>query len=151
MRSSIRETVQLTVNLLTGPKGSAGNLCRFEKEQTVYFLPQYRLFSRKSRVEWNLDNYRPQPSCGRVMFSQASVILITGVCVADTPRADTPLGRHPPFPMHAGIHTPLPSACWDTPPGGHCTRRYASYWNAFLLKFRNEGNRHISEYKRPWS
>ena len=58
---------------------------------------------------------------------------------ADTP--ETPLGRHPPpwadtpsprqtppppgqtppwadtpHPVHAGIHTPLPSACWDTPP-----------------------------------
>ena len=47
------------------------------------------------------------------------------------PWADTPLGRHPPgqtppwadipqedtpCPVHAGIHTPLPSACWDTPP-----------------------------------
>ena len=38
---------------------------------------------------------------------------------ADTPAgrhppwADTPAGRHPPCPVHAGIHTPLPSACWD--------------------------------------
>ena len=43
-------------------------------------------------------------------------------------------------------YTPLPSACWDThlpaqcllgyiphPPSGHCSRWYASYWNAFLL------------------
>ena len=34
----------------------------------------------------------------------------------------------------------LPSACWDThpragqtSPGGQCSGRYASYWNAFLL------------------
>ena len=70
--------------------------------------------------------YRPQRSCGKVMFSQVFVILFTGgcVCVADTPprqahprqtppradtpgqtpnRADTPLARHP-----------LPSACWET-------------------------------------
>ena len=73
----------------------------------------------KSRVEWNLDNYRPQPSCGKVMFSQASVILITGKCVWQTPPGQTPLWADtPPFPMHAGIHTPLPSACLDTPPGG---------------------------------
>ena len=27
-----------------------------------------------------------------------------------------PPGQTPPCPVHAGIHTPLPSACWDTPP-----------------------------------
>ena len=104
--------------------------------------------------------YRPQRSCGKVMFSQASVILFTEEGVypsmhlgsppeqtppvqtpprADTPQADTPpqciLGYTPPCPVHVGIHTLLPSACWDTcPPAGHCSRRYASYWNAFLFK-----------------
>ena len=49
------------------------------------------------------------------MFSQASVILFTGV-VADTPLSRRPpLADTPPCPVHAGIHTPLPSACWDTP------------------------------------
>ena len=97
------------------------------------------------------------------MFSQASVILFTGGrFVADTPLGrHTPPGRHPPgqtppCPVHAGIypllsacwdtHTPLPSACWDTAtcpvhaeihatpsPNGHCSGRYASYWNAFLF------------------
>ena len=33
---------------------------------------------------------------------------------ADTPWADTPC------PVHAGIHTPLPSACWDTPLPSAC-------------------------------
>ena len=36
----------------------------------------------------------------------------------DTPRADTPaqcmLGYTPTRLVHAGIHTPPPSACWDT-------------------------------------
>ena len=36
----------------------------------------------------------------------------------DTPRQTPPaqcmLGYTPPCPVHAGIHTPLPSACWDT-------------------------------------
>ena len=57
--------------------------------------------------------YRPQRSCGKVMCSQASVILPTGggVC-GRPPRTDTP-----PCPVHAGIHThTLPSACWDTRP-----------------------------------
>ena len=77
---------------------------------------------------------------------------------------DTLPGRHPwadtPCPVYAGIHTPLSSACWDShppaqcmlgytppcpvhdgihtcatpPPGGHCSRRYASCWNAFLFR-----------------
>ena len=52
-----------------------------------------------------------------------------------------------PASLHAGIHTPpwadtpLPSACWDTPPppcavhaGIRATGgRYASHWNAFLF------------------
>ena len=48
---------------------------------------------------------------------------------ADIPPEQTPptgqthppqcmLGYTPPCPVHAGIHTPLPSACWDTPPRG---------------------------------
>ena len=54
---------------------------------------------------------------------------------ADTPNgqtppwADTPLGRHPPgqthpCPVHAGIHTPLPSACWDTHTPAQCMLGY---------------------------
>ena len=74
----------------------------------------------------------------RLCLAQVSVILFTrrGVCIpactgADTPRQThpgqtaLPPGRHPPrqtppsadtsCPVHAGIHTPLSSACWDTP------------------------------------
>ena len=119
-------------------------------------------------------------SCGKVMFSQVSVILFMGGCIlactgAYTPWSDTPflgwhpLGRHPlpgqtppppslgrhPLPgqtrcpladtpslgrhPHLG-HTPSPWA--DTslgrhPSDSHCSRRYASYWNAFLLILKN--------------
>ena len=71
-------------------------------------------------------HYCPQRSCGKVMFLHLSVILFTGGGVpqcmlgythplqVDTPWADTPLARPPPRPVYAGIHTPLPSACWDT-------------------------------------
>ena len=61
-----------------------------------------------------LGYYRPQRSCGKVMFSQASVILSTrgqGVRVADTlwadtPQADTP-SRHPQADTPPA-DTPLP-------------------------------------------
>ena len=64
-------------------------------------------------------NYRPQRNCGKIMFLHLSVILFTGgggvwqtPPQADTPR-QTPPGQTPP------------------PPGdGHCSGRYASYWNA---------------------
>ena len=58
--------------------------------------------------------YRPKRSCGKVMFSQASVILFTGgvsqQALGQTPRMQTP-----------------------PPPDGHCSGRYASYWNSFLF------------------
>ena len=43
----------------------------------------------------------------RVMFSQASVILFTGEGFWQTPQAD-PQSRHPPCPVHAGIHPVRP-------------------------------------------
>ena len=50
------------------------------------------------------------------------------------PQGRHPLGRHTPYPVHAVIHTPLPSACWDTPPlSSHCCGQYTSYWNAYLF------------------
>ena len=113
-------------------------------------------------VQHRNNFYRPQTKLlkGNVFTSVCQKFCPQGVCIpactgtdspppqADTPRqtpcprADTsgqtllvrhPLGRHPP-----GRHTP-PQA--DTPPprqtpplptDGYCSRRYASYWNAFL-------------------
>ena len=40
-------------------------------------------------------NYRPQQSCGKVMFLHLSVILFTWAW-ADTPPGQTPPSRHPP-------------------------------------------------------
>ena len=51
-------------------------------------------------------------SCGKVMFSQA--------CVCLSACWDTPPGKTPPR------QTPPP------PVDGYCSRRYASYWDAFL-------------------
>ena len=70
-------------------------------------------------------------SCGKVMFLHLSVShsvhrgCLPGACVYPSMHwADTPLGRHS-LGRHLPGQTPLP--------GGHCSRWYASYWNAFLL------------------
>ena len=59
--------------------------------------------------------YRLQQSCGKVMFSQVSIILSMGGVWQTPPWADT--------------------APWaDTNRAdGYCSRQYASYWYAFLL------------------
>ena len=90
-------------------------------------------------------------SWGKVIFLHVSVILSTGwVWQADTPpsRQTPPMsGRHPPAdtPWQKDTppgQTPAPrqadSPIWAvTPPprDGHCSRRYASYWNAYLFMF----------------
>ena len=91
---------------------------------------------------WSIFTVR-NSSCGNVMFLHLSVILFTGglsasgsggvVCLwvhggctpprQTSPPADTPLDRLPP----PGRHLPPP------PQDGHCSGRYAFYWNAFLL------------------
>ena len=96
------------------------------------------LQSAKFQVGIHSICYRPQQSCGKVMFSQASVSQGGGVVSGNTPP-----GRHP-------VQS---SACWDTycpaqcmlgytPPAqcmlgytpiSHCSRWYTSYWNAFLF------------------
>ena len=96
-------------------------------------------------------------SCGKVMFSQAcvknSVHRGEGGCIqhalGQTPRVGIPActGSETPTPLpgkYPSMHwgRPLgryPSIHWsrqprqaDTP-DGHCSGRYAPYWNAFLL------------------
>ena len=70
------------------------------------------------------NSYNLQCSCGKVMFLHVSVSFCSrGVWQTPRPwQADTPTppGRHP----RAGRHPPR---------DGHCSRRYISYWNAFLL------------------
>ena len=63
--------------------------------------------------------YRPQHSCGKFMFSQASVILFTGggtrMHLGRHPPGQTPpMGRHPPGPTPA--RRPLQ---WMHPTGMH--------------------------------
>ena len=88
------------------------------------------------------------------MFSQASVILFTvggGVypsmhwdtpplpSACWTPPGHTPLDTHLDPHTHSWTHTHPGHTAMDTPwtrpppSNGHCSGRYASYWNAFLL------------------
>ena len=77
-------------------------------------------------IELNNNIYRPQRSCGKVIFSQASVILSMGVYPsmhwgrhppwADIPWADTPPGQTPLLGRHPLRQTPLADTLWaDTP------------------------------------
>ena len=78
-----------------------------------------------------LHYYRPQRSCGKVMFSVKNSVH-RGLS-ARHPQANTPPrgkhlpGRHP--------HPPGQTPQADTPPpaDGYCSGRSASYWNAFLF------------------
>ena len=108
-------------------------------------------------------------SYGKLMFSQASVILSTGgVCQtlpgqttpqADAPWADIPLGRHPTGQTPPRVDTPrqtLPSlgrhplladTPWaDTHPGRRLLQRtYASYWYPFLLSYISRTSNALAE------
>ena len=80
------------------------------------------------------------PSANEVAERYVFTSKYLSMCPRQTsPWVDTPLGRplqgRPPCPVHAGIHTPLPSACWDTPLHSYCSGWSASYWNAFLFLF----------------
>ena len=82
----------------------------------------------------------------KVMFLHLSVILFTGgVCLSACWDTTPPRARHPPRTRHPpGPGTPQDQATppRPAPPGtrhpppadGYCCGRYASYWNAFLLK-----------------
>ena len=98
------------------------------------------------------NNYRLQQSCGKAIFSQASVShsvhRVGEGDVWQTPLDRHPLGRHPPEQTPSGrhphadtqhaqcmlghTHTPYPVHAGIHPPPA-CSGRYASYWNAFLF------------------
>ena len=65
--------------------------------------------------------YRPQRSCGKVIFSQACVKnSVHGGCL--------------PQCMLGYTHTQTTPGQTPPPPDGHCNGRYASYWNVFLFQ-----------------
>ena len=101
------------------------------------------IFERNIKTE--VLYYRPQRSCGKLMFLHLSIILSGGGCLPPcmlgyTPSwVDTPLLAETPW---APLGRPLPTPPWaNTPLGrhppppadGYCSGWYASYWNAFLF------------------
>ena len=100
-----------------------------------------RIFDSSERILSNFLYYHSQRSCGKVIFSQASVILSTwGGCVWQTPpaRADTPretlLGQTPPGQTPPGRHLPgqtppLPAATAED--GTHPTGMHSCFYAVF--------------------
>ena len=99
----------------------------------------------------NIYFYRPERSWAKVMFLQASVILLTGGCVCQVPPPGpgTPPGTrctpqdqvppqdqvHPPGTRYTPRGPGTPPRDQVHPPEIRPTSgRYASYWNAFLFK-----------------
>ena len=76
---------------------------------------------------FRVDFYRPQRSWGKVMFLQASVILLTGGG-ASSQGGLLPGGW---CLLQEGVYSR--GGLVGTPQDGYCCGRYASYWNAFLL------------------
>ena len=57
--------------------------------------------------------YRPERSCGKVMFSQVSVSLLTGGGVSQHALGRHPLGRHPPARNPMEAHPPGSTHPWE--------------------------------------
>ena len=83
--------------------------------------------------------YRPQQELrkGNVFTPVCDSVHKRRVVWADTPQADTPSpsGQTPPWADTPQADPTLgQTPTWaDFPQDGHCSGRYASYWNAFLL------------------
>ena len=129
------------------PQGSYTPLGRYSPWACMTALARYTPMTVTDCVN-SIISYHPQQSCGKVMFLNLSVILSTGGCLPQCTLGYTmPLARHPPGQSHPlagtppGRYTPLagtPPWGGTTPPGrytphnSHCSRWYASYWDAFL-------------------
>ena len=87
-------------------------------------------------IGYQRDFYRrTQRSWGKVIFSQASVILLTG----EVPARGVWWGGVCSRGVWSQGEVSAPRVCawWRPPPprDSHCCGRYASYWNAFLFKW----------------
>ena len=104
---------------------------------------------RRLKKSWHYCHYRPQHSCGKVMFLHLSVILFTGGVSALMPAGiQPPLGRHPSGQIPPQADTPLRSACWEihmataadgTHPTGMHSCCYLQFGSFFLPVFHLEG------------
>ena len=98
-------------------------------KSTVSHLPDTINLTINCIPAGNSVYYCPQHSCGKVMFSQVSVILfIGGVSASVHAGIHTPLGRYTPRQVH------LPLGRYPfTPHDSHYSGWYTSYWNVFLF------------------
>ena len=103
----------------TSPTGSSLRAKESSRPTRAQVSPSSHLY-----INGRANFYRPQHSCGKVMFLHPSVILFTWGGVWQTPP-----GRHTP----GQTHPPWEDTPLGRQPHPHCSGRYASYWNAFLL------------------
>ena len=86
-------------------------------EGSYVFVRSQIIFAHPPQLFQINDNYRPQTKFAKVMFSQVSVH--RGACM-DRGRA-----------WQGGMRGGGGGHAWQE--SSHCSRQYASYWNAFLL------------------
>ena len=109
-----------------------GNPVRKEPNLSLSITKVVMVLKQGLQITPFLLYYRPQRSWGKVIFSQASVILLTG-------RGGTSSwGVFPPggcslLGSASSQGVPPPGGLVETPRDSYCCRRYASYWNAFLF------------------
>ena len=121
--------------LSSGCEGRAYFCLRFKT-----FIFSYNQFNASLPIQ--NDFYRPQRSWGKVIFSQVSVILLTGKCLLRGVSAQWGVCSGGGLPWGCllwGVSAPR-GVCFagcpvETPRDGHCCGRYASNWNAFLSVF----------------
>ena len=125
-----------------------GTICTYNRNILSVFRLGPKLSTRTTEqsdvnfIQFNpLIFYRPQRSCGKVIFSQACVKnsvhsggggVSLSACWDTPPWADTSLGRHPPGRHSSGQTPPRQTSPWaDNPPAdGYSSGWYATYWNA---------------------
>ena len=91
------------------------------------------------KTRGRVNYYRPQTK-----LRKGNVF--TSVCQQFCPREGSvhPLGRHPSLGRHP-LGTSLPP-----PSDSHCSRRYKSYWNAFLLEIKLFEGAAGEHFDRTW-
>ena len=98
---------------------------------TFFYFGAFYTRVWKDNLPTMLLCYRPQRSCGKLMFYTCLSVHIGGVS-----------GR---------VCRKIPLSGRQTHPGdGHCNGRYASYWNAFLFSFLFWCKRFVAVHSPPY-